>query len=113
KALELQPDYLPALQDMTASDLAGKHFDQALARVNAEIERSPKAGEPQFLLGNIYLAERQTNLAETAFSKAIELSPYDPRPYLALARVYVNAHQEDQALDRLNSLIAKTKNVNA
>jgi tetratricopeptide (TPR) repeat protein len=113
KGLELQPDYLPALEEMTRLDIADKHFEEALARVKAEIERAPKAGEPHALLGNIYLSEGRIDLAKEAFSQAIELSPSDPYPYLALARVYVSAHQEDQALERLNNLIAKTNNIQA
>ncbi|MGO8697136.1 MAG: tetratricopeptide repeat protein [Limisphaerales bacterium] len=113
KALELQPDYLPALDDITGLEVESRHFDEAIARVKAAIERSPKASEPQTILGEVYLAQAQTNLAETAFSKAIELSPSDPHPYLALAGIYVRAHKEDQALERLNSLVAKTNNISA
>jgi tetratricopeptide (TPR) repeat protein len=65
------------------------------------------------LQGKIYYYEGRTNEAEAAYSKAIELNPQLPGAYLDLARLYLNSHQEQQALDRLSALVAKTNDVRA
>ena len=112
-SLELQPGYVPALENVTDLDLASKRFADAHARVAAETERSPKAAEPWLLEGRICLAEGQTNRAESAFSKAIDLNPDFSPAFLALAQLYLASHQEDRALPRLASLVAKTNDVAA
>jgi tetratricopeptide (TPR) repeat protein len=113
KALALQPDYFPALEALTDLDVSDKRFADARARVAAEIERSPKAAPPWNLQGSIFWAEGQTNQAESAFSKAIELDPDFTPAYLALAKLCLDAHKEDEALARLTTLLAKTNNATA
>ncbi len=112
-SLELQPGYLPALENVTGMDLASKRFADAQARLTAEIARNPKAAEPWLLQGQVCLAQGQTNQAEAAMSKAIELNPDFPPAYLALAQLYMSSHQEEQALERLTHLTAKTNEVTA
>lgn len=46
--------------------------------------------------------------AESALLKAIELEPNGESPYLLLAQLYVASNQHQQALERLNGLVAKT-----
>ena len=108
KALQMAPDNLRALQQITGLDVWEKRFAEAHSRVTEVMERNPKAAAPQMLQGDIYIAEKQTNMAETAFSKAIELDPEQPQAYLSLARLYVASHQDEQALKRLDALAAKT-----
>jgi len=108
KALTLAPDNLRALQQITELDILEKRYEEARQRVNAVMERNPKAAELLVLQGDIYLAETQTNLAEAAFSKAIELNADLPSAYLSLARLYVASHEDQQALKRLETLAQKT-----
>jgi len=107
-SLECKPDYLPSLQNITALDVAQKHFEEAHHRLADILDKNPKTAELLLLQGQVYNAEGQTNLAESTFSKAIELDPELPDGYLNLARLYLKSHQEQQAIDRLAPLLAKT-----
>jgi tetratricopeptide (TPR) repeat protein len=113
KSLALAPDYLPTLDMITALDVQEKHYDDAEKRLAAVIGRNPKAAQPWLLQGNVYWAARQTNEAESAMSKAIDLDPNLPGGYLSLARLYLDTHQEQQALTRLNTLVSKTNDITA
>jgi tetratricopeptide (TPR) repeat protein len=113
KSLELAPDYLPALEKITALDVHQKLYSEAHRRVAGVMEKYPKAPGPLLLDGEIYLAEGKTNQAESALNKVIELKPEVPAPYLMLARIYLDSHQEDQALQRLNALVSKTNDSSA
>jgi tetratricopeptide (TPR) repeat protein len=113
KSVALAPDYLPSLENITDFDIHEKRFDEAHKRLVDVMADNPKAAEPLLLQGKIYYYEGQTNQAEAAYSKAIELNPQLPGAYLDLARLYLNSHQEQQALDRLNALVAKTNDLSA
>jgi tetratricopeptide (TPR) repeat protein len=113
KSLELAPDYLATLQNITALDIVERRFDQAHHRLAGVMERNPKSAEPLLLQARIYSAEGQTNQAESAYSKAIELDPQMPEAYMDLAQFYLVSQQEQQALDRLTALVAKTNDLSA
>ncbi|HEY3862855.1 MAG TPA: tetratricopeptide repeat protein [Verrucomicrobiae bacterium] len=111
KALEMAPDNLSALRQITSLDIVEKHFTEAQARVTEVMGRHPKAPEIVLLQGDLYLAETKTNDAETSYSKAIEMDPDEPLGYLDLARLYVQTHKDPQALLRLSILAAKTNDI--
>ncbi len=113
QSLALAPDYLPALEKITTLDLVAKRYDDAQKRLGAVIAKKPKLADPWLLQGNVDWAAGRTNQAESDMSKAIELNPDLPGPYLALARIYLAGHQEQQALARLNDFVSKTNNVTA
>jgi tetratricopeptide (TPR) repeat protein len=113
KSLVLAPDYLPTLERITGLDMSANHYDAAEERLAAVISRNPKQAEPWLLQGKVYEAAGKTNQAESAMSKAIELDPDLPGPYLSLATLYLRTHQDQQALDRLNALVSKTNNIMA
>jgi tetratricopeptide (TPR) repeat protein len=107
KALELAPDYLPALVQLVELDLAGKQYAPAFQRVQRQIEKQPKAPEPQLLLAKCYLAQQDFTQAEAALLRTIELEPNSRTPYLLLARIYVDSNKHEQALARLQQIVAK------
>jgi tetratricopeptide (TPR) repeat protein len=113
ESLKLAPDYMPALRSITGLDITQKRFAQAHRRVAAVMDKDAKAAGPLMLEGDIYWAEGKTNEAELALSKAIELNPDLPVPYLMLAQLYLASHQEAQALQRLNTLVSKTNDLTA
>jgi tetratricopeptide (TPR) repeat protein len=113
QSLALAPDYLPTLERITGLDLTAKRYADAGKRLADVITKNPKLAGPWLLQGKVYWAAGQTNEAESAMSKAIELDPDLPGAYLSLARLYLDTHQEQQALARLNALVSKTNNVTA
>ena len=139
-SLRLSPDYLPALEQIVDLDLADKHYDLALQRVEQQRQKNPKAAEAWLLAAKIHLAQAtvggggdqpgqsgqtrtasqfaktaaaraNVDQAEQALLKAIELNPNLRKSYLLLAQLYVASEKHQQALDRLNGYVAKTNDV--
>jgi tetratricopeptide (TPR) repeat protein len=114
KSLEISPGQLATLKQLNRLDMIEKRYAGAHQRLDRVVADNPKAAEPWILQGDIYQSEGQTNQAEAAYDKAIDLNPALPDAYLSLAGLYVQSHQEKQALDRLGDLVAKqTNNVTA
>lgn len=113
QSLALSPDYLPTLERITGLDMIAKRYADAETRLASVITRNPKLAVPLLLQGKVYQAAGQTNEAESAMSKAIELDPDLPGAYLSLARLYLDTHQDQQALSRLNALVSKTNDTTA
>ena len=113
KSLALAPDFLPSIEKITDLDLYAKHYDDAEKRLEGVMARQPTRGEPWMIEGQVYWAAGQTNKAEEAISKALDLNPNLQGAYLVLAQMYLATHQTQQALARLNDLVSKTNNAAA
>jgi tetratricopeptide (TPR) repeat protein len=114
QALKLAPDYLPALEQTVNLDLVEKQYAVAQERVQQQIEQNPKVAALQLLLAKVLLAQGNTNQAESALSKAIELQPDSQPPYLKLAQLYIAANQNQKALAYLQAaLVQNPKDVYA
>ena len=107
KSLQLAPNYLPALEQVIALDLAQKQFSPALDRIQKELERNPAAPELHILLAKAYYEKGETNSVEKALLRSIELDPMHREPYVLLARLYVARNEHVQAIARLKGLIAR------
>ncbi len=110
QSLRAKPDYLPTLQDITSLDILDGGYSEAHARLAQVMADAPAAAEPWTLQGDIFKKEGDTNQAEFAYNKAIELNPESSDAYLHLADLYVRTKREQQALDRLHDLVAKKTN---
>ena len=113
KSLELAPDYLPAVEQLINLDLAANKYKDATALAQAQINKTPKAAEPWELLAEIDVAQTNLARAETNLLKAISLNPDLPSPYLLLAQVYVTSDKYQEALQKLNALVARTNDTPA
>lgn len=107
KALEVSPDFPPAIEQLTDLDLIEKQFPAALRLVQAEIAKNPKLADLQMLLSKIYLGQNDVLHAEAALLKAVELQPDSPGIYLSLAQLYMNSHQDQKALAELKTVSEK------
>ncbi len=113
KSLELAPDYMPAVLQLINLDLAGHNYKDATALAQAQINKTPEAAEPWEILAKIDMAQTNMAHAETDLLKAIDLNPDLPSPYLLLAQVYVTSDKYQEALQKLNALVARTNDVPA
>jgi tetratricopeptide (TPR) repeat protein len=113
KCLELAPDYLPAVQQLIHLDLAAHNYKDATALAQAQITKSPKAAEPWQILARIDVAQTNLARAETDLLKALDLNPDLPGSYLMLADVYVATGNNQEALQKLNALVARTNDAPA
>jgi tetratricopeptide (TPR) repeat protein len=107
QALEIKPDYLPALEQLVYLDIADQQFPAARKRVQTQIEKYPKETGLYLLLARIYTTEKDNTQAEVALKKAIELQPDSPTPYYMLANIYFTSGEYPKALANLSDLLAK------
>ena len=110
KALKLQPNYLPAVEQLVDLDLAEKEYNAAFQQVQQLVVKNPNGALLQLLLGTTLAAQGETNQAESALSKAINLQPNSQAAYLLLAQLYNQSGQNQKALDELQVALAKDPN---
>lgn len=110
KALGIQSDYLPAIEQLVNLDLSQKEYAAALQRVQQLIVRDPNRAISQLLLGTALAAGGQTNQAESALKKAIKLQPDSQAAYLLLAQLYFQGGQTPKALEELQIALNKEPN---
>ncbi len=107
RALQLAPDYLPALERLVDLDLAEKQYTAAIQRLQQMAVKNPDQAALQLLLGKTLAASGETNQAEASLSKAITLQPDSQGAYLMLAQLHSLNGQPQQALADLQSALAK------
>jgi tetratricopeptide (TPR) repeat protein len=105
-ALELAPGWLDPLAQLVSQDVADKRAPAAIARIQQQITAvAPRSATHQSLLGQTYQAAGETNLAEAAFRKAMELEPRWTEPYIRLGGLYASTGRYDEALAKLKDAI--------
>ncbi len=107
RAQEVSPNYVAALEQLVDLDLSDKQYATALQRVEKLAQKDPKAAEPPLLEAKIYLAQNNTNLAESVLLKAVQAQPDFRGTYLLLAQLYVTSHQHQKALADLDQMLVK------
>ena len=94
-------------RSLVEADIADKQYAVSFERVRKLIEKYPKSPELPSLLARIHEAKGETDQAEAALLKAIDLQPNFRPAYLSLARIYVVSNRYQQALDKLQGIVAK------
>jgi tetratricopeptide (TPR) repeat protein len=107
KALEAAADYQPALEKLVELDIGDKQYAAAAERVQKLMEKYSKAPELQWLSARIYVAKGETDHAEAALLKAIELQPNFRPAYLSLAKIYLASNRFQQALEKFQGIVSK------
>jgi len=87
-ALSLNPDMVNALGQETAIYWNRRDQARAIARVQDQIQRSPKNAQFHNLLGLMYLAGGDTTNAQQSFAQAINVNHNLPMSYLLLGDAY-------------------------
>ena len=102
-----QPDNLTALSALF--DLQMGRKDIAAARRTARLVQTAKPGEAEgdFLLGQAELADNKPDAARAAFERALTISPTAIEPITALVQLDLTQQHADQAIARLDQLIAR------
>lgn len=77
QALQYDPNSIGALQDLVVYDLSKKQQAQALARINAQIAKSPKNSAFYVLLAKFQAQNKNMDQAAAAAQKAMEVNPDD------------------------------------
>lgn len=100
-APDVHADELSAIKDLQVS---GK-IQEALAKVNQELNARPKDAQLRFLKGVILADSGRASEAITIFQRLTEDNPRMPEPYNNLAVLYASTGQFDKAKQALEAAI--------
>lgn len=107
QASTVAPGFTLPLAQLVSIDLNAHQVTQALARIDRAIALTSESGPLCYLRGQIYLSMGSPEKAEAAFRRAIDLEPESISAYVALSRLYLSSHREDEALRRLSEALQK------
>ena len=109
RSLQIDPGNMGAQEELAQLDLADHQYSSAQQRAEKVAEKNPQLFEPEVLLAKIYLAEGQTNQAETALENAAAL-PGGSSVNTLLAQLYYKSKQDQKAMDTINVMLEKNPN---
>lgn len=111
KALELKPDFLPAVANLIRLDLADKKPDAARARMEKAMQAAPKNADVLLAYAELQntLGDPSEAVAAT-IEQAIKLDPNALAPQLALVRYHLQKREAATALPLVQKLAAAHPN---
>ena len=108
RALQLQPEVVEPLTALVRLQLAARHPERALARLDAAIAASPGNAPARNLKAEILLTQKRYDEAATLFGEATALLPSWPVPYRRLATLQMLQKQPEAAITTLTRGLAAT-----
>ena len=97
RAIALDPFQLEALGGLTALDIRSQHQSEAMARLNALLDRAPKNSGLLMIAAGAYSSANDLAHAEALLLRAIEIDPGLLAAYAMLGRVYLSENRLDAA----------------
>ena len=82
------------------------HVIEQLKEFTASPELKQTQAKAEVLRGEIALAENQTDEAETAFRRGLELLPNNKRAHLGLAQVFITSNKTAEAISEAKAALA-------
>jgi tetratricopeptide (TPR) repeat protein len=99
QSLQYNPNSVHALHLLTDYDIFQNHPERALARVNAQIQKSPKNSCFYDLLAQLQIMEKKFDEAAVTAERATQLNTSDGEAVSLLAQIAVNRGMTTQAVD--------------
>lgn len=106
RALQVQTNYLPAIDDLIELDILATNYTAALDRAQSYITLYPDKPMPRLLQAKVYVAEKKWPEAEASLKKAVEAAPDFYLAHRSLATLYITSQQTGPAIEKLKNLIA-------
>lgn len=107
KATELDDRMVEPLSALVALDLGDKKPEQARARVEGRLQKTPNASAVLALAGRTWAATGDPSKGQDYLRRAIEADPLNFEAYSELARLYVSQKNLDQAVAEFDKLAAR------
>jgi len=109
-ALTLSPDHLEPLAQLASIAFRERRPNAGIERVKRQIALVPESGAHQYLLGQLYAALGDTEQAEAAYLKAVQLDPSLIAAYAPLANLYVASGRQEEALAKMEDALKVNPN---
>lgn len=106
ETLAREPDYIPALFYLGATQYALENWAQAESYLNRFISRQPESPEANRLLALIRLRSGNSEQAERALKAALASDPEDRASLAMVSNLYLSQGRADEALHHLRQVIA-------
>jgi len=97
KAVELQPDHIPALVSLSAISLKREDPKAAVEYGERAVKANPGDFATHIVLGRALLASEQPERAAAELQQAIQLAPGDPDAHFSLAATYRRLGRKEEA----------------
>ncbi|MCV2884436.1 PEP-CTERM system TPR-repeat protein PrsT [Aestuariibacter sp. AA17] len=107
KAVDKSPALESAKTTLGTAYLATQQFDKALALAENWISSEPNSVDPYILKTEVYIQQKAFTDARNAVTKALEIEPGNGIVQLAEARIDVAQGQNEQALNKINQILAQ------
>lgn len=104
RALQLEPEFVPARVDMAVHWARTNRPDQARSQFRLALEQDPYYPRASYNYGAFLAENGQLNEADRYFRRALELSPNYLKAHLARVTVQVSIGDREQALAALQAL---------
>jgi len=111
EALSKKPTAIDPLMQIVQIKIAQGKSNEALKRVTKQLEASPNNPLLYNLLGQLWMQAKDTDQAEMAFKKAIELDNSILASYMNLGQLYQQAGKLDQAAQEYEAVLQKNSTV--
>lgn len=106
-ALTLKPSAIEPIAQIALMKIAQGKSTEARERVTRQVSAAPTSAPHQNLLGELCLAVKDMDGAETAFKKALELDSTLLGAYLNLGQVYYQTGKTDHAVAEYETVLTK------
>lgn len=107
KAVEIDPRFVMAINDILYLHLRDRKFDAALAELDSLEQKSTPKDEIHRLRGQVLAAKGDVAAAEAEFRKAIEVNPRNSQSYMLLGSIHADRNNLPQAIKEVDRLIAR------
>ena len=98
KALQLKPDFVPAMVNLGRLRIVQKNFDGAIAALDRAVKLQPTSAEANYFLGEAYLQAKLGSKAVPHLNEAVRLAPDAMADaHLLLAALYNAKGLKDKA----------------
>lgn len=106
KVLEIDPNYVKALEARAVIYLQKKEIELAQADLEKAISIEPKNARLYFRLGQVYYGKKDFDKALELFTQAIDLEPMYPAAYMARSQILREKGLEEAADLELDKAVA-------
>lgn len=105
-ACQLDPQHYPAHLGAAFSFFELKEYENSLTYAQKAKELDPTQSDPEFLLGDVFEAQKDHVQAINAYRRALEMKGNDPAIMVSLARAYLRSGRYSSAKELLTDVVA-------
>ncbi len=108
-ALEIESDFVPAVDQMIELDIEESRFSSALSRIETYIKKYPEKPMPLLLQSKIFYSQKKFAETQATLEKALQLDPDFLLAHRFLVQLHLATGQQATAVQKLEELVRKNE----